>query len=118
MPVLLRHSRHITSKSRINCLSVGQRAAGTGNRQAQAQAEAGTGTGNRQRQARGRDEEQAESGTLYGQVFINAGARLLCTSDGVCVIVSFQFSSVGAGMVFLGRFFSSFWDRIWVELDL
>jgi hypothetical protein len=29
----------------------------------------------------------------------NAGARLLCTSDGVCVIVYVQFSSVGAGMV-------------------
>ena len=32
-------------------------------------------------------------------MFINAGARLLCTSDGVCVIVNVQFSSVGAGMV-------------------
>lgn len=32
-------------------------------------------------------------------MFINAGARLLCTSDGVCVIVYVQFSSVGAGMV-------------------
>jgi hypothetical protein len=32
----------------------------------------------------------------------NSGARLLCTSDGVCVIVYVQFSSVGAGMV-LGR---------------
>jgi hypothetical protein len=30
---------------------------------------------------------------------MNAGARLLCTSDGVCVIVYVQFSSVGAGMV-------------------
>jgi hypothetical protein len=29
-------------------------------------------------------------------VFVNAGARLLCTSDGVCVIVYVQFSSVGA----------------------
>jgi hypothetical protein len=28
-------------------------------------------------------------------VFVNAGARLLCTSDGVCVIVYVQFSSVG-----------------------
>ena len=28
-------------------------------------------------------------------MFINAGARLLCTSDGVCVIVYVQFSSVG-----------------------
>jgi hypothetical protein len=36
------------------------------------------------------------------QVFINAGARLLCTSDGVCVIVYVQFSSVGAGMVWGG----------------
>ena len=35
-------------------------------------------------------------------MFINAGARLLCTSDGVCVIVYVQFSSVGAGMVFWG----------------
>ncbi len=35
-------------------------------------------------------------------MFINAGARLLCTSDGVCVIVCVQFSSVGAGMVFWG----------------
>jgi hypothetical protein len=32
-------------------------------------------------------------------VFINAGARLLCTSDGVCVIVYVKFSSVGAGAV-------------------
>ncbi len=30
---------------------------------------------------------------------MNAGARLLCTSVGVCVIVYVQFSSVGAGMV-------------------
>jgi hypothetical protein len=44
------------------------------------------------------------------QVFTNAGARLLCTSDGVCVIVYVQFSSVGAGMVWGGGFFSSFWD--------
>ena len=36
------------------------------------------------------------------KVFINAGARLLCTSDGVCVIVYVQFSSVGAGMVWGG----------------
>jgi hypothetical protein len=35
-------------------------------------------------------------------VFINAGARLLCTSDGVCVIVYVKFSSVGAGTVFGG----------------
>ncbi len=35
-------------------------------------------------------------------MFINAGARLLCTSDGVCVIVYVQFSSVGAGMVLGG----------------
>jgi hypothetical protein len=42
-------------------------------------------------------------------------ARLLCTSDGVCVIVYVQFLSVGAGMVFGGGFFSSFWDRIWAE---
>jgi hypothetical protein len=34
----------------------------------------------------------------------------------VCVIVYVQFSSVGAGMVWGGAgFFSSFWDRIWVE---
>ena len=32
-------------------------------------------------------------------MFIIVGARLLCTSDGVCVIVYVQFSSVGAGMV-------------------
>jgi hypothetical protein len=37
------------------------------------------------------------------QVFLNAGVRLLCTSDGVCVIV------LG------GWFFSLFWDRIWAE---
>jgi hypothetical protein len=49
------------------------------------------------------------------QVFVNAGARLLCTSDGVCVIVFVQFSSVGAGMVWGVWFFSSFWDRIWSE---
>jgi hypothetical protein len=29
-----------------------------------------------------------------------------------------QFSSVGAGMVLGGGFFSSFWDRIWAEEDL
>jgi hypothetical protein len=51
------------------------------------------------------------------QVFVNAGARLLCTSDGVCVIVFVQFSSVGAGMVWGVWFFSSFWDRIWSEYD-
>jgi hypothetical protein len=33
---------------------------------------------------------------------MNAGARLLCTSDGVCVIVYVKFSSVGAGTVFWG----------------
>jgi len=49
------------------------------------------------------------------QVFINAGARLLCTSDGVCVIFYVQFSSVGAGMVLGGCFLPSFWDRIWAE---
>jgi hypothetical protein len=32
-------------------------------------------------------------------VFINTGARLLCTLDGVCVIVYVKFSSVGAGTV-------------------
>jgi uncharacterized protein (UPF0335 family) len=32
-------------------------------------------------------------------VFINAGARLLCTSDGVCVIMYVKFSSVGAAKV-------------------
>ena len=32
-------------------------------------------------------------------LFINAGALLLCTLDGVCVIVYVQFSSVGAGTV-------------------
>ena len=40
-------------------------------------------------------------------MFINAGARLVCTSDGVCVIVLIhiyvQFSSVGAGMVWRGE---------------
>jgi ribulose 1,5-bisphosphate synthetase/thiazole synthase len=36
-------------------------------------------------------------------------------ADGVCVIVYVQFSSVGAGMVLGGGFFSSFWDRIWAE---
>jgi hypothetical protein len=35
-------------------------------------------------------------------VFINDGARLLCTLDGVCVIVYVKFSSVGAGTVLLG----------------
>ena len=35
-------------------------------------------------------------------MFVNAGARLLCTSDGVCVIVYVQFSSVGAGVVLGG----------------
>ena len=35
-------------------------------------------------------------------MFINAGARLLCTSDGVYVIVYVKFSSVGAGTVFFG----------------
>jgi len=35
-------------------------------------------------------------------VFINAGARLLCTSDGVGVIVYVKFSSVGAGTVWGG----------------
>jgi hypothetical protein len=50
-------------------------------------------------------------------MFINAGARLLCTSDGVCVIVYVKFSSVGAGTVWGGCFFSSFWDRIWAEKD-
>ena len=44
-----------------------------------------------------------------------AGARLLCTSDGVCVIVYVEFSSEGAGMVWGIWFFSSFWDRIWAE---
>jgi hypothetical protein len=38
-------------------------------------------------------------------VFINAGARLLCTSDGVCVIVYVKFSSVGAGTVWGGGVF-------------
>ena len=35
-------------------------------------------------------------------MFINAGARLLCTSDGVCVILYVQFSSAGAGTVLGG----------------
>ena len=35
-------------------------------------------------------------------MFINSGACLLCTSDGVCVIVYVQFSSVGANMVWGG----------------
>ncbi len=35
-------------------------------------------------------------------MFINAGASLLCTLDGVCVIVYFKFSSVGAGTVWGG----------------
>ena len=35
-------------------------------------------------------------------MFINAGACLLCTSDGVYVIVYVKFSSVGAGMVVMG----------------
>jgi hypothetical protein len=39
-----------------------------------------------------------ESSIMTG-VYFNAGARLLCTSDGVCVIVYVKFSSVGAGMV-------------------
>ena len=46
------------------------------------------------------------------QVFVNAGARLLCTSDGVCVIVYVQFSSAGAGTVWGEGFFSSFWDQV------
>jgi hypothetical protein len=49
------------------------------------------------------------------QVFVNAGDRLLCTLDGVCVIVYVQFSSVGAVMVWGVWFFSSFWDPIWAE---
>jgi hypothetical protein len=44
------------------------------------------------------------------QEFINAGAHLLCTSDGVCVIVYVKFSSVGACTVWGGGVFSSFWD--------
>jgi len=48
-------------------------------------------------------------------VFVNDGARLLCTLDGVCVIVYVKFSFVGAGMVLGGGFFTSFWDRIWTE---
>jgi hypothetical protein len=35
-------------------------------------------------------------------VFFNAGDSLLCTSDGVCVIVYVKFSSVGAGTVWGG----------------
>ena len=35
-------------------------------------------------------------------MFINAGDRVLCTSDGVCVIVYVKFSSVGAGTVLGG----------------
>ncbi len=35
-------------------------------------------------------------------VFINAGARLLYTSDGVCVIVYVKLSSVGASTVLAG----------------
>jgi hypothetical protein len=35
-------------------------------------------------------------------VFINDGASLLCTLDGVCVIVYVKFSSVGAGTVYGG----------------
>ena len=35
-------------------------------------------------------------------MFVNDGARLLCTLDGVCLIVYVQFSSVGAGMVWGG----------------
>jgi len=31
------------------------------------------------------------------------------------VIVDVQFSSVGAGLVGWGGFFSSFWDRVWAE---
>ncbi len=54
-----------------------------------------------------------ESSIMTGVV--GAGARLLCTLDGVCVIVYVQFSSVGADMVWGGGFFSSFWDRIWAE---
>jgi hypothetical protein len=40
---------------------------------------------------------------------------ILLTSDGVCVIVYVQFSSVGAGTFFWGGVFSSFWDRVWAE---
>ena len=43
----------------------------------------------------------------WGKTFL---CDILCTSDGVCVIVYVQFSSVGAGMVWGGWFFSSFWD--------
>jgi len=43
---------------------------------------------------------------------MNTGARLLCTSDGVCVIVYVQFSSAGAGTVWGEGFFSSFWDQV------
>jgi hypothetical protein len=39
---------------------------------------------------------------FFSTVFINAGARLLCTSDGICVIVYVKFSSVGAGTVLGG----------------
>jgi hypothetical protein len=38
-----------------------------------------------------------ESGIMTGVT--NADARLLCISDGVCVIVYIEFSSVGAGTV-------------------
>ena len=34
---------------------------------------------------------------------------------GVCLGVYVYFSSVGAGTVWGGRLFSSFWDRIWAE---
>ena len=47
-------------------------------------------------------------------MFVNAGDRLLCTSDGVCVIVYVQFSSVGAGMVWGVWFFSD--DPLFIVL--
>jgi hypothetical protein len=51
---------------------------------------------------------------VWGESIIMTGVyerwcSLLCTSDGVCVIVYVKFSSVGAGTVFLGGV-SSFWD--------
>ena len=56
-----------------------------------------------------RGEKEKKALLITTQVFMNAGARLLCTSDGVCVIVYVEFSSV-AGPVWGGEVFSSFWD--------
>jgi hypothetical protein len=61
-----------------------------------------TTTGVSQRWFSGHFRQMFSNTTALPQVFINAGARLLCTLDGVCVIVYVKFSSVGAGTVWEG----------------